>query len=367
MCTSREYYVSNSGTFFWKDCNAIDRNEYFPTGTLLCVCNVNTLPVSFDGGTGYLTGGGCTCQPPILPSLTPSVTPSVSRTPSLTPSVTPSVSRTPSVTPTRTPSVTPSVTPSTSIIPITLSVTAFCDEPVYNGNGRIYANAFGGGTNSFDYITISAISAADALSRLDNSATRTFIGGATEYNFTGLINDTYYVAIMDTAGNKGVSTAVVVSCIAPSPTPSRTPTVTPSVSRTPSSTPAPTPSLTPTRTPSLTPTPTPSAALGYAFVDIANNTAGTSITNITVNGVQVDGAVFPIVAGDGASATTTQTGASRTIVVSYTNISNDSVEVIDTASNVTCISATSTSRTFSGQVVSDAGTVTISMFDGSCP
>ena len=103
-----------------------------------------------------------------------------------------------------------------------------------------------------------------------------------------------------------------------------------------------------------------------AFVNITNSTAGTSITNITVNGVQVDGAVFPIVAGDGASASTTQTGASRTIVVSYTNVSNDSVEVIDTASNLTCISATSTSRVFNGQVVTAGGTVDVTMFDGSC-
>jgi len=113
-------------------------------------------------------------------------------------------------------------------------------------------------------------------------------------------------------------------------------------------------------------TTTTTTTAGPAFVDITNSTAGTDITNITVNGVQVDGAVFPIVAGDGASATTTQTGASRTIVVSYTNVSNDSVEVIDTASNLTCVSATGTSRTFSGQVVSAGGTVSVTMFDGSC-
>jgi hypothetical protein len=108
-------------------------------------------------------------------------------------------------------------------------------------------------------------------------------------------------------------------------------------------------------------------AVPTAAVDITNDTAGTDITNITVGGVQVDGAVFPIVAGDGASATTTQTGASVSIVVSYTNVSNDSVEVIDTASNLTCVSATSTSRVFSGQVVSAGGTVSVTMFDGSCP
>ena len=103
-----------------------------------------------------------------------------------------------------------------------------------------------------------------------------------------------------------------------------------------------------------------------AFVNITNSTAGTSITNITVNGVQVDGAVFPIVAGDGASGKTTQTGASQTIVVSYTNVGGDSVEVIDTATNLTCLSATGTSRIFGGLIIADGGTASVAMFDGSC-
>jgi hypothetical protein len=82
--------------------------------------------------------------------------------------------------------------------------------------------------------------------------------------------------------------------------------------------------------------------------------------------VQVDGVTFPVVAGTGASGSTTETGASKTIIVSYTNISGDSVEVMDTSSNVTCISATSTARTFSGQVVATGGLVYVTMFDGSC-
>jgi hypothetical protein len=82
--------------------------------------------------------------------------------------------------------------------------------------------------------------------------------------------------------------------------------------------------------------------------------------------VQVTGVVFPVVAGDGGSGSTTQTGASITIVVSYTNVGGDSVEVIDTSSNLTCTGAGSTSRTFSGQVVAIGGTVSIQMFDGSC-
>ena len=80
----------------------------------------------------------------------------------------------------------------------------------------------------------------------------------------------------------------------------------------------------------------------------------------------MDDVVFPVVAGDGASGKTTQTGAFRTIIVSYTNINNDSIEVIDTDSNLTCIAATGTSRIFLGQVVSDGGTVSVEMFDGPC-
>ena len=122
---------------------------------------------------------------------------------------------------------------------------------------------------------------------------------------------------------------------------------------------------TPTTTTTSTTT-TTTTLLGFAFVDIANDTAGTSITNITVGGVQVTDVVFPVVAGDGASGKTTQTGASQTIVVSYTNVGGDSVEVIDTATNLTCLSATGTSRIFGGLIIADGGTASVAMFDGSC-
>jgi hypothetical protein len=169
---------------------------------------------------------------------------------------------------------------------------------------------------------------------------------------------------MDNVGNKGVSSGAVVNCVTTTTTTTSTTTTT--TTAPPTTTTSTTTTTTTAPTTTTTSTTTTTTTLGYAFVDITNSTAGTDITNITINGVQIDGATFPIVAGDGASATTTQTGASRTIVVSYTNISNDSVEVIDTASNLTCISATSTSRTFSGQVVNDGGTISVTMFDGSC-
>jgi hypothetical protein len=180
-----------------------------------------------------------------------------------------------------------------------------------------------------------------------------------------LANATYYVAIMDNVGNKGVSSGAVVNCITTTTTTTSTTTTTTTAPTTTTTSTTTTTTTAPTTT-TTTSTTTTTTTLGYAFVDIANDTAGTSITNVTIGGVQVDGAVFPIVAGDGASATTTQTGASRTIVVSYTNVGGDSVEVIDTASNLNCTGAGSTSRSFAGQVVADGGTISISMFDGSC-
>ena len=59
----RDYFISNSGNFYWKDCNGIDRYDFFNTGDLLCICNSVELPVSLDGGAGSLSGGGCLCPP----------------------------------------------------------------------------------------------------------------------------------------------------------------------------------------------------------------------------------------------------------------------------------------------------------------
>ena len=197
------------------------------------------------------------------------------------------------------------------------------------------------------------------------------------YRYVGFANDfTYFVKSSTTSGGAvALALPSYTTCNAAcgntttTTTAAPTTTTTTAAPTTTTTTPAPTTTTTtpaPTTTTTTAAPTTTTTTLGYALVDITNSTAGTSITNITVNGVQVDGAVFPIVAGDGASASTTQTGASRTIVVSYTNVSNDSVEVIDTASNLTCISATSTSRVFSAQVVADGGTLSVIMFDGSC-
>jgi len=77
VCTSSEYQISNSGNFYWTDCNGIERYNYFTTGEIICICQqVN--PTSPDGGTGFLTGGGCEC--PIEPTPTPTPTPTLTPT-----------------------------------------------------------------------------------------------------------------------------------------------------------------------------------------------------------------------------------------------------------------------------------------------
>jgi hypothetical protein len=87
VCTSREWQVSNGGHFYWTDCHGTERYDLLSASTIICVCNVLTVPVSFDGGTGNFTGGGCFC-PPVTPTPTPS-TSSVSTTPTPTPTITP--------------------------------------------------------------------------------------------------------------------------------------------------------------------------------------------------------------------------------------------------------------------------------------
>jgi hypothetical protein len=111
----------------------------------------------------------------------------------------------------------------TTLPPVTLSLTPGCAGGP--GLGTILANNFSGGTGSFEYISISATSEAEALTNLDNPATRTFINGATEYTFTTLANSTYYVAIMDFSGNKGVNSTSVL-CTTTTTTTSTTTTTT---------------------------------------------------------------------------------------------------------------------------------------------
>jgi hypothetical protein len=332
-----DYYIADE-----IDCSncsvvAADQRVSFPTGTSVTL-NRYYRYVGFDNDFTYYVKSATTAGGAVLLEL-PSYTTCNAACGNTTTTSTTTTTTTAATTTTST------TTTTTTYAPIALSATPGCTGGA--GTGTVTANGFNGGSESFEYIAISSSSSSDALSRLDNSATRDNLLGATEFTYTMLANATYYVAIMDNVGNKGVSSGAVVNCVTTTTTSTTTTTTTAATTTTTSTT-------------------TTTTTLGYAFVDIANNTAGTDITNITVGGVQVDGAVFPIVAGDGASATTTETGASKTIVVSYTNISNDSVEVIDTASNLNCASATSTSRSFAGQVVSDGGTLSIQMFDGSC-
>lgn len=93
------------------------------------------------------------------------------------------------------------------------------------------------------------------------------------------------------------------------PTPTRTPTPTPSTVISSSPTPTPTPTI------SVTPTPSPIITSMWVYNDSANSL---NITNITVDGVQVDGVTFPIEPGDyRQTISTSEPGANQSIVVSF--------------------------------------------------
>jgi hypothetical protein len=93
--------------------------------------------------------------------------------------------------------------------PITMTTTVSCTA--YIGSGKIVVGNFAGGWKSFSFIAISTVSAADALSRLDASGTRVALT-TSSYTFQNLGNATYYIAIMDTGGLKG-STSAVIACL----------------------------------------------------------------------------------------------------------------------------------------------------------
>jgi hypothetical protein len=114
----------------------------------------------------------------------------------------------------------------------------------------------------------------------------------------------------------------------------------------------------------LTPSVTPAAA--EVFINISNATTAQQINNITVNGVQVTDVVFPIVAGDGASGKSTQTGT-QTIVVFYSGGSGYYINVTDTQPVTTCVNTTGPSRTFAGQVLTAGYIAYIDFEDGACP
>jgi hypothetical protein len=93
-------------------------------------------------------------------------------------------------------------------VPITMTTTSSCTA--YIGSGKIVVSAFAGGWGTFSFISISTVSAADALSKLDAAGTRSAITAAT-YTYTNLGNATYYIAIMDIGGLKG-STSTTILC-----------------------------------------------------------------------------------------------------------------------------------------------------------
>jgi hypothetical protein len=97
--------------------------------------------------------------------------------------------------------------------PITVTATASCDGIGLNGQGRVTASSFSGGSGSY---TVAAIgtSEANAIACVNNPSCpeRVSIVGLTSYAWTSLANGPYYVAIKDTVGGLGYSSLATVSC-----------------------------------------------------------------------------------------------------------------------------------------------------------
>jgi hypothetical protein len=110
-----------------------------------------------------------------------------------------------------------------------------------------------------------------------------------------------------------------------------------------------------------------------ATLYITNGFFTGTITNVTVNGVSITGASFPLNVGSGTTGYTTQIGTYE-ILVYYADATNPGnyMEIIDSEYNSTCIDNFSSFGpdpyvTFISQVVNSSIPVTIVSGDGSCP
>jgi len=105
---------------------------------------------------------------------------------------------------------TSTTTTTTTLAVVTLSTTASCVGVGLNGDGRIVADNFAGGSGTYQYAGIGT-SEANAISAALNPATRVTISGPS-VTFSSLVNANYWVAIVDSLGNIGISALTIVSC-----------------------------------------------------------------------------------------------------------------------------------------------------------
>lgn len=110
-----------------------------------------------------------------------------------------------------------------------------------------------------------------------------------------------------------------------------------------------------------------------ATLYITNNFFTGTITDVTVNGVSITGASFPLAVGNGTTGYTTQIGT-YDVLVYYANATNPSnyMEIQDSEYNSSCVDGFTSFGpnpyvTFPSQIINTSIAVTIVSGDGSCP
>ena len=158
----------------------------------------------------------------------------------------------------------PTTTTTTTVAPVDFTATPSC----VSGTGEILANNYTGGTGTYEWIAIGT-SESSAATNVNNPATR-FAAG-TSYNFTGLSDGNYFIALKDNAGNSKVTAfpGINISCATTTTTTTTTSTTTSTTTVAPTTT---------TTTTTLAPvqfTATPSCVSGTGEILANNYTGGT--------------------------------------------------------------------------------------------
>jgi hypothetical protein len=114
----------------------------------------------------------------------------------------------------------------------------------------------------------------------------------------------------------------------------------------------------------LTTTTTTSVPVGYIYV--CNNFFSGQITNVTVGGMSILGASFPLNIGDCTSGITPNLGSQEVVIYYESIFSNSSIEVDDGFNPVVCQNASGFSNTFNSVMIVNGEQCNITGRDGLC-
>ena len=190
-----------TNTIDYQDCLGNAQQFILDPGEIVGCFSVNSN--AFGPGIAFLG------TQPFTSNVCPPTTTTTTAAPTTTTTTEAPTTTTTTVAPTTTTTTAaPTTTTTTTVAPVNFTATPSC----VSGTGEILANNYTGGTGIYQWIAI-ANNPTDAALYVNGSAGTRFTAG-TSYNFTGLLDGTYYIALRDSGGNTKITDipGINISC-----------------------------------------------------------------------------------------------------------------------------------------------------------